>query len=367
MVDYSKIIKGLLIAEAIIVICVIMLYFSSISFVSQFQPITSVVFNQNTILDIKEATIFGKYKLGPAFPEENMIFHLTVAKKLSPLVVIKPLIYTQVGNNPEQLFAKNKNQSLDSNSYQTFDYDFFSQNEGENNIRVALKLTYPYVNGSGVDYINGTTSFNVISTSDKLLSDQNNTIFWGLIISGISGMGALIFTAYQTYSSKQEREQTVRAWIGQKGATLIDLRGIYNAQNQMLTSEQWSQMTTVQQNAFTPTSVEYVLILKNYGRIPAFNVQGRLVVTTNPSFSEMGGEYGEPAEIMPDDEHLYPIIIPWQYVYQKQQNPNFKFYILFEVKYNSGNMKKKKVYGFMSEFSSNGKLEKIDSWDEKRK
>ncbi len=78
---------------------------------SGYQPIASVIFPSNTLLNIQKAVIYPSNTYG-VFPSDKLLLQLTVSKTIPDLVAIKPLIYTTVGRVPVTKLEDHKWQYL---------------------------------------------------------------------------------------------------------------------------------------------------------------------------------------------------------------------------------------------------------------
>ncbi len=332
---------------------------------SGYQPIASVIFPSNTLLNIQKAVIYPSNTYG-VFPSDKLLLQLTVSKTIPDLVAIKPLIYTTVGGVPVTKSEDQKWQSLSGTEPQTFNYEFYAGTEGQNIVNVNINTTNPSEKVKFVVFINGTSSsFDILSPSDRLLSNQNTMILIGIVVSGVGSAIALSLTAYQTKLSRDEKNETKRAWVGNADSH-IALSRVFNASGSVLTKQHWDGLDLTNKRAFNLTQVEYQMKIKNFGSIPATNVKGRTMIAfgEKPDRQEIKeAEFGFPFILFPDQEQLYMFKMDRNTVDELELHNN-KAYFVNEFVYHSGNTKKERKFGFIAELSTGGFL-LLDSWDEK--
>ncbi len=335
-----------------------------INSISSFQPVVSVFFPSNNILDIQKAVIYPSNLYG-VFPSDKMLLQITASKKISDLVAIKPLIYTTVGGIPVAKSANYLWQSLSGTQPQIFNYEFYAGTEGQNIVNVAINTTNPNEKIKFAVFVNGTSdSFNVLSTSDRLLSSQNTMILIGIFVSGVGSAIALSLTAYQTKLSRDEKNQTQRAWVGNADSQILISR-VFNNAGSILTKTDWEKLERQDKVAFNLTHVEYQMKIKNFGSITATNVKGRTMIVFDEKPDRQiitTAEYGHPFILFPDQEQLYMFNMN-KAIIDNIETIEKKTYFVNEFVYNSGDVKQERKYGFIADFTPGGFL-LLDSWDE---
>lgn len=251
-----------------------------------------------------------------------------------------------------------------TNQFTGISFPFLPHDGGLNQVRVHLNI----INGSNKVSLENKTEilkFDVQSQAIQLQAEANSNTFWGIVLSTATASASVIFLGYQTWQLRKEKNQTIRAWIGQKGGTSLQLVRIRNLQGVIKTIDEWGAMSSSDKTSFGADTYECLITLKNFGQIPAFDVRPRFTTALLPKVEELKDDWWEPAEIMPQDEAPYLVPIPVVWVEKVKSDANFKFYVIFEVKYRSGESKREKRYGFMSEYTHGG-MTKISSWDEKK-
>ncbi|MEO9307001.1 MAG: hypothetical protein ABI342_01665 [Nitrososphaera sp.] len=331
---------------------------------SGFQPIASVNFPNNTVLDIQKAVIYPSNNYG-IFPSDKLLLQITVDKKIPDFVTIKPLIYDSVGGIPVTKSEDQKWQGLGGTEAEIFNYEFYAGSEGQNTVNVAINTTNPTEKIQFVEFINGTSnSFEVLSTSDRLLSSQNSMILIGILVSGFGSAVALILTAIQTKMTRDEKNQTQRAWVGNADSH-IALSRVFNTRDQVVVVEEWGALTPQQKEAFDPDEFEYFMKIRNFGKTTATNIKARTMISSDPRPKKeviLQATYGSPFILFPDQEQQYMMKFSKKITDAIEERR--KIYLITEFAYNSGDSKKIRKFGFIAELSTGGYVF-LETWDEK--
>lgn len=354
-----------LIGLCVLVAILVTVSFSLLNSLSGYHPIAFVTFPSNTVLDIQRAEIYPTNTYG-VYPSDKLLLQLTVSKNIPDLVAIKPLIYTTVGGIPVSKSEDQKWQPLEATQPQTFSYEFYAGTEGQNIVNVDINTTNPTEKVKFVVFINGTSSsFDILSPSDRLLSNQNTMILIGIVVSGVGSGIALSLTAYQAKLSRDEKNENMRAWIGNADSQIL-LSRVFNASGSVLSKQHWEKLDLPSRSAFNLTEAEYQLKIKNFGSVPATNAKGRTMVVfgEKPDRTEISeASFGFPFILFPDQEQLYMFKMNRKTLDEIELHRN-KAYFVNEFVYNSGDTRQERKFGFIAELSTGGFL-LLDSWDEK--
>lgn len=359
-------IKSVTIIGLFIVIAILICIESSLlNTLSGYQPVATLTFPKNTLLDIQKAVIYPSNPYG-VFPNDKLLLQITLSNKISDFVAVKPLIYTTVGGIPVKISEDQKWQGLSYTQPLTFSYEFFAGTEGQNIIKVALNTTNPNAKIKFVEFINGTSnSFDVLSTSDRLLSNQNTMVLIGIVASGVASGIALSLTAYQTKLSRDEKNESRRAWIGNADSDIL-LSRVFDSAGNVLTKQHWERLDLPSKLAFNLTKAEFQMKIKNFGVVPATNAKGRtaIVFDEKPDRKVITeAEFGHSFILFPDQEQLYMFNMDRRTVDEIEAH-NKKAYFVNEFIYKSGDTKQDRKIGFIAELSTGGFL-LLESWDEK--
>ena len=192
------------------------------------------------------------------------------------------------------------------------------------------------------------------------------TIWLGIgSIASIATIAAFIVLAYETTQLRKERKIMFRAWIGDFGTSIIPVK-VLNKKGESMTIDEWKSekmSDEMRKQQFDAVSVETAINLKNFGQIPAVNVQGRykVILDKQPSRKEiLPVEFGPVFVIMPQGESLYMFD---DYGANFHVSEGKTAYLILDIKYNSASLKDERRFGFIAKMTR-GSYRKIDSWDE---
>lgn len=353
---YRAILVGLLITLAIL--AGILSYY--INEFKNFPLVTNVIFPEDEWMKVNHAEIYSKDTT--IYPNDELLLQLDITNKKPVRWNIEPKIYIDVGGDILKKREDIGRTQLGINYTGTLSYLFYASGEGQNNIKIALAISD--FNGTFIKYENGTANFPVLSTSDKLLHDQNNSVLLGVIVSGLVGMGALVFTAIQTMKLRDERNLTLRAWVGDTGSKFT-IKNVVNVSGVTKTYEEWKNMSESEKQLFDLKNTEIHFSLKNFGIVPAVDVCGKSVTNPNaePSREEINFiDYGDPFVIMPGGEKVIRFFI------SKEQSEYLldllsTSYAALEIRYKSANSDEVRIYGMTFMRKSDG-FSVLRTWDE---
>lgn len=324
-------------------------------------PVATLDFPEDKLIKINSANIYSFEQA--VSPNDQLMLMLNVTNKNSTRFYVEPKIYIDVGG--EVLKKKENFGPIELGINYTGElppYTFFAANEGQNNVKVLLVISS--FNGTFIKYENATTSFSVLSTSDKLLHDQNNTVLLGVIVSGLVGAGALIFTAIQTLKLREERKLTLRAWIGDVGSKFTT-KNVINATGETMAYEEWKKLSESSKQQFDYKSVEIHFLVKNFGTVPAVDIRGRWFSnpSTEPSRAELDSTpFGDPFVIMPNAEKVMRFFLEKEYS-EYLLDPLSTSFASLEIKYKSANSDKERLYGMSFGRKGDG-FSVLKTWDE---
>ncbi len=196
------------------------------------------------------------------------------------------------------------------------------------------------------------------------------TIWLGIgSIASIATIAAFIILAYETTQLRKERKIMFRAWIGDFGTSIIPVK-VLNKKGESMTIDEWKseKMSDEMRKQFDAVSVETAINLKNFGQIPAVNVQGRykIILDKQPSRKKilpeelkeiLPEEFGPVFVIMPQGESLYMFD---DYGATFHVSEGKTAYLILDIKYNSASLKDERRFGFIAKMTR-GSYRKIDS------
>jgi len=209
--------------------------------------------------------------------------------------------------------------------------------------------------------------------AQEAIEKQQNNEFWIWlennigVIAGIATAGAFIFLGYQTMMLRSEKNQTIRAWVGELKPEM-EIISYVNEQGEEKTHEQLQLMKDKGQPGFNWTSINRSIIAKNYGTITAVDVKtrSRISVGRKPDKKKiLDTEYSPGISLLPNStQHL--IFNFTKKMEDDIANPNIETYFLFEIKYKSANSKKTRKKGMLMRlFQTHYGV--LDNWDENTK
>lgn len=270
-------------------------------------PIATLDFPEDKLIKINSANIYSFDQV--VSPNDQLTLMLNVTNKNSTRFYVEPKIYLDVGG--EVLKKREDFEPIQLGINYTgvlLPYTFFAANEGQNNVRVALAISS--FNGTFIKYENATTSFSVLSTSDKLLHDQNNTVLLGVIFSGIIGT-ATVVALFGTKRSSDRYADELREsnkFLKTQTETAVGQMGVLKEQNQLyreqfsLLNRPWISISNLDPLVHQPC---YLYVpLKNYGKTPAVRIKTKyLVKEDNITVDELerDGKPVETADMTPDE------------------------------------------------------------------
>ena len=186
-----------------------------------------------------------------------------------------------------------------------------------------------------------------------------------VVAAGIATAFAVIFLGYQTLKLRDERSQTLRAWVGESGAEILT-HGYSNTNDEFKSYEQWKKMPQTEKDSFNYIIIHRYFRLKNYGQIPAIELQKvvKFYIRNKPTKAQIeSSQFDPPSVLMPNDESKVFFDLT------KEQNDAFvdgtkTCYLVVNVKYKSSNSNKEKMMGYILKLEK-GKGEPVNLWDEK--
>src|SRR5206468_6256437 len=138
---------------------------------------------------------------------------------------------------------------------------------------------------------------------------------------------------------------------------------VTNARGERIKFEDWDAMSEEQRDAFAITKGHWLLPIKNFGQVPAENIQIRLIpqIGLKPTRQQINStEFGDPFVLMP--RNIYPIIFsPPLETFFVLLDRRIRTYATIEIKYNSANSKTERLYGIVLERTPVG-FNVVKSW-----
>lgn len=194
-------------------------------------------------------------------------------------------------------------------------------------------------------------------------SDEISSLETGATISaGFATAGALIFLGYQTMKLRAERNLTLRAWIGQ-GEPRFYLDGYLNAKGEFIEHEKWKQLSDEKIDQFNVTKLRYYIETKNFGQIPAHDLQVRtkFFVGTKPEKKDIQSvNFLASAILMPGQtSKLFYSITKDESLATDDTSKNC--YLIWDIKYKSSGSKNIETIGMIVQVSTM-KYGILESW-----
>lgn len=183
------------------------------------------------------------------------------------------------------------------------------------------------------------------------------------IIAGFATAAAVIFLGYETLKLRDERNNTLRAWLGQ-GQAHVFVDGHFNKDEKFIPQGKWVNLTQDQKDEFGVTQTRRYIDVKNYGQIPATNVKVRtkFVVGKVPNRKNIETEsFSTPAIIMPNEVQKLFFVLEREEEDSIEDNSK-DCYLIYEIEFESPKKKKRK-FGRIDSISIQ-RYGIIDNWDE---
>ena len=184
------------------------------------------------------------------------------------------------------------------------------------------------------------------------------------ISAGIATMIAVSVLAYQTWQLRNERVQVFRAWVGEAEAH-IPIIAYSNAKDEVKSLGLWDKMSKTEKLKFNWTEVERCVILKNFGKLPAINLQSRIqfLVDKEPIKKDFESlSFSSSAIMMPGGEQklFFEMSKEEEIIFRDQTKQCF---LIWEIKYYSQKSDEERRLGIISEFrGATGRA--LGHWDE---
>lgn len=321
-----------------------------------------VEFNLNEIISINGqssyiATESGKlinnYRSGVIFPNDKITYKTDLVNKNEIPITVKPTIrVTQPGQGVFQSLNLGFF-NLSNNDKVSLSEEFFVYNEGHTEITIQ----YEVLNATDykrIDSVTITKHIEVLSLSDKLQSDQNNTLLAGIIVSSIIGGGTLTALYLNQKTSKIEINR-----LDKHNKLAEEQIKLLNKQNQELKNQfkvqnrPWITLSDLtpnwmrvngnlipydQNHPATLNSsweeLDFKIEIKNIGKLPAYNLN----IFTEHKFKPItindlkkSQHIIKKLTLLPLDSVPYHFTIP-----MKDLNQNNKFYYGIKIEYDIG-------------------------------
>jgi len=306
---YGKTYRAILIGLFVLIAIFTGIFAYDVYQLQNFLPIATLDFPEDDWIKVNSAKIYHYSYEQAISPNDQLTLQLNVTNKKQIRFYVEPKIYLDVGG---EVLKKRENfgaiQLGINSTGELSPYAFFAANEGQNNIRVLLALSS--FNGTFIKYENATTSFQVISPSDKLLHDQNNTVLLGVIFSGIIGIATVLALFGTKRSSDRHATELRTSNDFLKKQTEISAKQMDALQEQnQLYRDQFSSLNRpwISLSNLDPLTHEpnYLMVpLKNYGKTPAVNIKTKYHVKEgNFTVDELqrDGKSVDTASMTPDE------------------------------------------------------------------
>ncbi len=229
----------------------------------------SFQFENSNLYDTKDGLIMGTPGFSYLYPSEELLFHITFTEKYPLNVTITPTFEIFVGgknfSNSERLNDINLDYHGDSKS---LDHTFFVRSDGLNQVQIDLQIKKR--DGVALEHRTESVFLEVESISNQLQRQLNEYTIIGIVSSIIVTSG---FSGYQIMKIREEKNQTIRAWVGDTGSHIILMR-YFNESGEIKTNEEWGKMSDNERADFNFSRTEHAIMIKNFGQVPATNLSG---------------------------------------------------------------------------------------------
>jgi len=184
------------------------------------------------------------------------------------------------------------------------------------------------------------------------------------IIAGFATAAAVIFLGYQTMKLRNERNMTLRAWLGQ-GESRVFVEGYFNKDDKYIPHKKWIKLTQKEKDEFNVTKIRRYVEIKNYGQLPATNVRVRtkFFVDEQPTRKDIETiSFGTSSSTIMSEEVPKLFFVLNRNEEDAIENTSKSCYLIYDVEYESPKKKKRKFGRIDSISIQNYGI--IDSWDE---
>ena len=141
----SKWYDYLLIFLLISVIALLVVFYLNLQYLDQFKPVATLQFPESEWIKINDANMYTKIGSGAISPNEQVVLVLNVTNKVPLNILIEPEFHTYLAG--KLIDIKNIRGTVYGFEHTaTITENYFPTSQGLNIIKVALKISYSYLN-----------------------------------------------------------------------------------------------------------------------------------------------------------------------------------------------------------------------------
>lgn len=275
----SELYKYSIIALYVFLIILIIILYINYQNLEQSKPIATLNFKESEWIKINTANLLAQFGDRIISPNDPVTLFLNVTNKVPLNIMIGPEFYPYItGELGDVKHVVPMTYGREHTG--TFSRHYFPTSEGLNILTVALKISYP--NGTFLTYQNATTSFHVVSNTDKLQIQQNNFLFWGITASAIIGGGTLTALYFNQKTSKEEISKLDKQnKLSAKQIKLLKTQNDDLKEQTSIQNRPWISIAD-RKPSHELSSIMLKIFIKNFGKSPANNITFRGLTDDKP-------------------------------------------------------------------------------------
>jgi len=258
----------------------------SISLILLNEPIiVNLELNQIANIDFEneyfkmDGILINNYRDIVIFPDDKLTFKTTLHnksdKEIDYVPTIKLLRGEKTVDGPTQL----ANRTLNPNVGWTFyKHEFFVGDEGTKRLQIMIEGTEVEAGTQiPIQYIE--TDLQILSLSNKIQSDQTNTLLMGVIASSFIGGGTLSALYFNQKTSKKEiKKLDKQNELSEKQINLLQKQNQDLKEQTSIQNRPWVSVADIEPRySLKPNFLE--INIKNFGKSPAHNILVRSLVS----------------------------------------------------------------------------------------
>lgn len=209
------------------------------------------------------------------------------------------------------------------------------------------------------------------------INNNQTILIWVGVAAQLATVALVIFVGYQIHQTnqtfeitKKEFELTKRPWIAIEGSAVfgdLQIRSFSNEKNEEKNLEEFNKMSIDEKNNFNATTVQWSVTMKNFGEIPAIEIQGRVLATIGkkPMKTDIEPAIFLPSfNLMPNQERIFFFALPVEFS-DGIQAKNNEAYVSFDFIYGMQYSKQEYRYGTTIKMTGGNGYLIQKTWDEK--
>ena len=315
-----------------------------------FFPFEDLNFQENDYFEFQSSSLHSRDTI--ITTSERLVLSLGFTNKQPYPLTIEPEVYTWIGKlNPVKetlpltTYGPNHGPTGKNNVFTA------PVNEGENFFKVALKISYG--NGTFIDYLNDTVTYNILSPESAIQERQNSTLFGSVVVAAFVGagtIGALIWTNKISKKEIRLQEDQIEK-INDQNDFLKEQAGIEN--------RAWIGRT--KEDPSIVLMEDHIFVnLSNHGKSPALNIKSRTYISTTEPPDDVFDKKKpiEPGALVPN-EHLGTRIHMKPEDYHAAQHETLYFGIRLDYKVTNGKNGYYEIRGYYKQ--NQNFLSKVDT------